>query len=64
MNSLNNLLLKRSERLWVEQNEYLNAFNYWYYRYFTNNFVMFCIKYINYSENKLPIKIKSMGAKE
>ena len=41
----NNLrLLKRYEREWIEKATYLNLINYFYYRYFTNEFELFIIK--------------------
>jgi len=37
------LIINRAEREWIEANPYINAFNYWYYRYFTNDFEIFIL---------------------
>ena len=37
----NKLVLKRATRMWVEQNFKIHALNYWYYRWFTNEFELF-----------------------
>ena len=52
----NKLLIKTIERLWVEWDEKLNIFNYWWYRYFTNEFEEYRLKtkYIDETQ-KTPI---------
>ncbi len=37
----NLLSLKRATRMWVEQTFKIHALNYWYYRWFTNEFELF-----------------------
>ena len=32
------------ERKWVEDSKKLHLFNYWFYRYFTNEFELYLIK--------------------
>ena len=39
------LIIKMFEQSWVEDTPYLNTLNYWYYRYFTNKFSLYLLKY-------------------
>lgn len=34
---------KRAERKWIQENPWINITNYWYYRYFTNEFENFLV---------------------
>ena len=44
MNSYEKYLLARAKRMWIEQTHKIHLLNYWYYRYFTNEFILFCIQ--------------------
>ena len=35
--------LKNMERLWVQDISKINVLNYWYYRYFTNEFELYIL---------------------
>ena len=37
-------LINTMERWWVESDKKLDALNYWYHRYFTNEFELFCLR--------------------
>ncbi len=37
------LVLKKATRMWIEGSFKIHALNYWYYRWFTNEFELFLI---------------------
>jgi len=37
------LVLARATRIWVQKTPKIHALNYWYYRYFTNEFELFIL---------------------
>ena len=51
--AINNRKIKTMERIWIQNTTKLNLLNYWYYRYFTNEFE---IHIINSIENMERIK--------
>ncbi len=40
----NLLALKRATRIWIQEDLRIHALNYWYYRWFTNEFELFLIR--------------------
>jgi len=42
--SINKRLIAKAKRLWIQNNKHLNLFNYYYYRYFTDEFELYLIK--------------------
>lgn len=48
-NATNKNLINTMVRLWIEWDKKIHALNYLYYRYFTNEFELFCLK-TKYSE--------------
>lgn len=38
------------ERLWISDTPKLNFFNYWWYRYFTNEFLVYVLDAIEFRE--------------
>ncbi len=48
--SSNNLALKKATRMWIEGDFRIHALNYWYYRWFTNEFELFLMS--TYYQNK------------
>lgn len=38
------LLLARAMRMWVEETEDINIYNYFWRRYFTNDFILYIIE--------------------
>lgn len=45
-------LIATMERIWVENTPEIHLLNYWYYRYFTNEFEIYCIR-TKYEEDAL-----------
>ena len=43
------LLKNKIERMWVEDNLDIHAFNYWFYRYFTNRFRNYVLWYFDFN---------------
>lgn len=38
------------ERMWVQDTPKINILNYWYYRYFTNEFILYILDAIQFEE--------------
>ena len=38
------LIKRRTERVWVEENEHIHALNYWWYKWFTNSYRNFLLE--------------------
>ena len=38
------------ERIWVQDTPKIHALNYWYYRYFTNEFALYILDAIQFEE--------------
>lgn len=51
-----NRILKTAERMWVESNPKIHLLNYWWFRYFTNQFELFLIN--NYLLSRESIDFK------
>lgn len=41
--STKRLYLAKATRIWVQDNKHIHALNYWFYRWFTNQFELFLI---------------------
>jgi len=42
--------LKTIERLWIQDTPKIHIFNYWYYRYFTNELELYILDAIQFKE--------------
>ena len=47
-----NRRLKTMERIWVQDTPKLHILNYWYYRWFTNEFELYILDAIKFEEVK------------
>ncbi len=50
MKSTRKLKLAKAMRQWVERTPHIHALNYWYYRWFTNDFELFLIDNYTFEE--------------
>ncbi len=46
------LLKNKIERMWIEDNTYINIVNYWWYRYFTNGFRNYLFWYFSFEQRE------------
>ena len=42
----NRRILRRAERVWIQNTPKINVLNYWWYRYFTNEFELYILNII------------------
>ena len=45
MNSYENLMKQKTERIWIEGNEHIHILNYWFYRYLTKSYYKFLLNH-------------------
>ncbi len=50
--AIENRRIKTMERFWVQDTPKLHLFNYWFYRYFTNQFEIYILDAIKFEEIK------------
>lgn len=46
----NKRILAHAKRRWVEDTQKLHALNYWYYRWFTNEFELYILTTLNHGK--------------
>lgn len=39
----NKLMMAKATRQWVQEDKKIHALNYWYYRWFTNRFILYVL---------------------